>query len=342
MKRHLNTLFVMTQGAYVHKDNENVVVSVDRQEKLRLPIHTLGSIMCFGNIMFSPYLLGHCAENRVSVAFLTERGKYLARVEGTVKGNVLLRRHQYRMADATDTVGRIARQIVLGKIANSVGQVKRFMREHLSEGHYKVESALKTLRAVAKKVELVEDLDMLRGYEGEAAKAYFSIFDEMILKDKDSFRFTGRNRRPPLDRVNALLSFMYTVVLHDVQSGLEAVGLDPAVGYLHRDRPGRPGLALDLMEEFRPWLADRVALALINRGQLARDHFDSHEGGAVLLSEVGRKTLLTAYQNRKQEEVTHPFLGERVTIGTLFFVQALLFARFVRGELDAYPVFISR
>lgn len=342
MKRHLNTLFVMTQGAYVHKDNDNVVVSVERQERMRLPIHTLGSIVCFGNIMCSPYLLGHCAENRVSVAFLTERGRFLARVEGSTKGNVLLRRRQYRMADQESVVGEIVRQMVAGKIANSAAQVKRFQREHHPEGHPVAERTVKTFRTVLKKIDNVSDPDMLRGYEGEAAKAYFSIFDDMILRNKDSFRFAGRSRRPPLDRVNALLSFMYTIVLHDVQSGLETVGLDPAVGFLHRDRPGRPGLALDLMEEFRPWLADRVVLGLINHDQIRPKDFDEHESGAVLLNEDGRKTLLTAYQNRKQEEVRHPFLDERVTIGTLFFIQALLFARYVRVELDAYPVYIPR
>jgi CRISPR-associated protein Cas1 len=342
MKRHLNTLFVMTQGAYVHKDNDNVVVSVERQERMRLPIHTLGSIVCFGNIMCSPYLLGHCAENRVSVAFLTERGRFLARVEGSTKGNVLLRRRQYRMADQETMVGDIARQIVAGKIANTAAQVKRFQRERHPEGHVEAERTVKTFRTVLKKIENVSDPDMLRGYEGEAAKAYFSILDDMILRNKDSFHFTVRSRRPPLDRVNALLSFMYTIVLHDVQSGLETVGLDPAVGFLHRDRPGRPGLALDLMEEFRPWLADRVVLGLINHDQIKPNDFDEDESGAVLLNEDGRKILLTAYQNRKQEEVRHPYLDERVTIGTLFFIQPLLFARYVRGELDAYPVYIPR
>ncbi len=340
MKRHLNTLFVMTQGSYVHKDNDNVVVSVDRQERLRLPIHTLGSIVCFGNIMCSPFLLGHCADNRVSVAFLTEHGRYLARVEGATKGNVLLRRQQYRMADDIETSTRVAKQIVVGKIANTIMQVQRFIREH--GANVEVEGALKTLRTVAKKVERVNDIDALRGYEGEAAKAYFSVFNDFILNNKGEFSFSGRNRRPPLDRVNALLSFIYTIVLHDVQSGLETVGLDPAVGYLHRDRPGRPSLALDMMEEFRPWLADRVAIGLINRSQLRADDFEESQNGAVLLNDTGRKTLLSTYQNRKQEEIMHPFLGEKVTIGTLFFIQALLFARFVRGDLDAYPVYVPR
>ena len=205
-----------------------------------------------------------------------------------------------------------------------------------------MESAIKTMGIILRKLDVVDDLNAIRGYEGEAARAYFSVFDRRIVRNRDTFQFEGRSRRPPLDSANALLSFLYTIVLHDIQSALETVGLDPAVGYLHRDRPGRPGLALDLMEEFRPWLADRVALNLINRTQLTGRHFEKMETGAVLLTEEGRKILLTEYQNRKQEEVTHPFLDERVTIGTLFFTQALLFARFLRGDMDAYPAYIPR
>lgn len=342
MKRHLNTLFVMTQGAYVHRDNDNVVVSIEREERMRLPIHTLGSIVCFGNIMCSPFLLGHCADNRVSVAFLTENGRFLARVEGSTKGNVLLRREQYRQADDDRRTASIAGQIVLAKVANAANQIRRFVRDHSPEGDSEMEHALKTLRTVAAKIEQIDDVDMIRGYEGEAAKAYFGVFDRFIVGDRNAFRFEKRSRRPPMDRVNALLSFLYTIVLHDVQSALETVGLDPAVGYLHRDRPGRPGLALDIMEEFRPWLADRVALNLINRNQLTASDFDVVESGAVMLNDNGRKTLLTTYQNRKQEEVTHPYLDEKVTVGTLFFVQALLFARFIRGDIDAYPAYIPK
>lgn len=342
MKRHLNTLFVMTQGAYVHKDNDNVVVAIERQERMRLPIHTLGSIVCFGNVLCSPYLLGHCAENRVSVAFLTETGRFLARVEGNTKGNVLLRRRQYRLADDKIASANIARQIVQAKIANCSTQLKRFGRDHAPKGEPQMESAIKTMGIILRKLEMVDDLDAIRGYEGEAARTYFSVFDRRIVRNRETFQFEARSRRPPLDAVNALISFLYTIVLHDIQSALETVGLDPAVGYLHRDRPGRPGLALDLMEEFRPWLADRVALNLINRTQLTARHFENMETGAVLMNEDGRKILLTEYQNRKQEEVRHPFLDEQVTIGTLFFIQALLFARFLRGDIDAYPAYIPR
>lgn len=342
MKRHLNTLFVMTQGAYVHKDNDNVVVSIDHEERLRLPIHTLGSVVCFGNVLCSPYLLGHCAENRVAVAFLTEHGRFLARVDGSTRGNVLLRRQQYRLSDDAAATTSIARWIVEGKIANTLGQLRRFAREHRSEPHPEVEAAIRTLQTIGTTIKTVGETDTLRGYEGEAARAYFGVFDVLVTHKCDTFGFAGRSRRPPLDPTNALLSFLYTIVLHDVQSALETVGLDHAVGYLHRDRPGRPGLALDLMEEFRPWLADRIALTLINREQLREQDFDRHENGAVMLNENGRKTVLETYQNRKQEEIMHPFLDEKVTIGMLFFVQALLFARFVRGDLDAYPPFMPR
>ena len=342
MKRHLNTLFVMTQGAYLHKDNDNIVVSIEREERMRLPVHTIGSVVCFGNVLCSPFLLGHCAENRVAVAFLTEQGRFLARVEGTTKGNVLLRRRQYRIADDERASVDISRGIVQAKVANAAGQLKRFLRDHPEEAHADVRDALKTIRIVSAKVELIESLDAIRGYEGEAARAYFGAFGHLIVQNREAFAFRSRTRRPPMDRVNALLSFVYTIVLHDVQSALETVGLDPAVGYLHRDRPGRPGLALDLMEEFRPWLADRTVLNLINRSQLVPSAFETKESGAVLLNEDGRKAVLSTYQNRKQEEVTHPYLNEKVTIGTLFFVQALLFARFLRGDIDAYPAYIPR
>jgi CRISP-associated protein Cas1 len=342
MKRHLNTLFVTSQGAYVHRDNDNVVVNIEREERVRLPIHTLGSIVCFGNVLCSPPLLGHCAENRVSVSFLTEHGRFLARVQGPSHGNVLLRRQQYRLADNEDATRQIASWIVGAKVASSRTQLRRFVRDHHPEGFQPVDSACQKLVEVARRVAGSDSVDAIRGHEGDAARIYFSVFNHLILEKTGAFRFCGRSRRPPLDRINALLSFIYTIVLHDVQAALETVGLDPAVGYLHRDRPGRPGLALDLMEEFRPWLADRVILNLVNREQLTASDFESLESGAVLLNEAGRKTLLTSYQNRKKEDVKHPFLGETVSIGKLFFVQALLFARFVRGDIDAYPPYIPK
>jgi CRISPR-associated protein Cas1 len=342
MKRHLNTLFVTTQGAYLHRDNDNIVVSVDREERLRLPVHNLGSIICFGRVLCTPSLLGHCAENGVAVSFLSEHGRFLARVDGPAHGNVLVRRRQYRMSDDQACTTEIARWIVSAKLTNARSQLVRQIRERALPQDSQVGVASRRLRVILKSVSSAGDVDAIRGHEGEAARVYFSCFDSLIRSEDPRFRFESRSRRPPLNRVNALLSFIYTILLHDVQSATDAVGLDPAVGYLHRDRPGRPGLALDLMEEFRPWLADRLAAALINRNQISADDFETVESGAVMLDESGRKTLLTAYQNRKQEETYHPFLDEKVTIGSLFFVQALLLARFVRGEIDAYPPFMPR
>lgn len=342
MKRHLNTLFVTTQGAYLHRDNDNIVVSVNREERLRLPVHNLGSIICFGNVLCTPALLGHCAENGVAVSFLTENGRFLARVDGPAHGNVLVRRRQYRLADDATCTTNIARWIVSAKLINAKTQLQRQLRDSALPQQSGLGESVRTLRTILKSVSANSDADSIRGYEGEGARVYFSSFDTFIRSEDPRFRFESRSRRPPLNRVNALLSFVYTILLHDMLSAIDAVGLDPAVGYLHRDRPGRPGLALDLMEEFRPWLADRLATTLINRNQVGVDDFESMESGAVLLDAEGRKTLLTAYQNRKQEEVHHPFIDEKVTIGSLFFVQALLFARFVRGEIDAYPPFMPR
>lgn len=341
MKRHLNTLFVTTQGAYLRKDNDNVVVSVDREDVLRLPVHALGGIICFGNVLCSPFLLGHCAENRISVSFLTEHGRFLARVAGSTQGNVLLRRAQYRIADDEQRSAEIARWIVEAKVANCLSVLNRFTRDH-PDASEELASTITSLKRIIRSIEAAEGLEEIRGHEGEAARTYFGVFDRLILSGDEGFSFAGRSRRPPLDRTNALLSFLYTILAHDVRSALEAVGLDPAVGYLHRDRPGRPGLALDLMEEHRSWLVDRLTLSLINRGQIRAGDFDIQQSGATLLTEGGRKKVLVAYQERKQRELIHPFLNEKIHVGTIFFVQALLFARYVRGELDQYPGYFWR
>jgi CRISPR-associated protein Cas1 len=343
MKKHLNTLFVTTQGAYLNKEGETVVVNVEKEVKLQLPIHTIGGIICFGNVMCSPYLLGFCAEKDVAVSFLTENGRFLARVQGPVSGNVLLRREQYRRADNPVATAHIVKSILTGKLANSRSVLKRALRDHPD----KIDT--EAVRTAADKIGYTLDrlqeeltLDVLRGIEGEAARAYFSVFDHLIIAQKQDFYFKERNRRPPLDRVNCLLSFLYTLVLHDVRSALETTGLDPAVGFLHRDRPGRPGLALDMMEEFRPFLADRMALSMINLNQLKPEGFATVESGAVIMDDETRKTLLTTYQKRKQDTIDHPFLNEKVTIGILFYTQALLMARFLRGDIDGYPPFIWR
>ena len=343
MKKHLNTLFVTTQGAYLAKERETVLVRVDNETKLRLPIHTLGGIVCFGNVGCSPYLMAHCAENDVGLSFLSEYGRFLARVQGPVSGNVLLRRKQYRMADDIKASAKVAYFILTGKLANCRTVLQRAIRDHGDK--IDKESIEKTSRHISHALKSIHSdvsLDVLRGIEGDAAKRYFSVFDHLITSQKTDFSFAGRNRRPPLDKVNCLLSFVYTLLLHDVRSALEAVGLDPQVGFLHRDRPGRPSLALDMMEEFRPFFADRLVLSIINLNKVQKKGFKKSQTGAVLMNEEARKDLLTAYQKRKQDEITHPYLGDKVTVGLLFHLQGLLFARYLRGDLNGYPSFIWR
>ena len=285
--------------------------------------------------------MGFCAENGVGVSFLTEHGRFLARVQGPVSGNVLLRREQYRRADDPQASADIARAVLTGKIANSRTVLQRALRDHADKmASSEVAFAVKRLSNHLDLLNQEIPLDALRGFEGDAAHIYFSVFDHLIIAQKETFSFLERNRRPPLDNVNALLSFLYTLLVHDIRSALEVVGLDPAVGFLHRDRPGRPSLALDLMEEFRPFLADRLALSLINRQQIHAGGFQQSDSGAILMTDETRKTVLVAYQERKQEEILHPFLEEKVTIGLLFHTQALLMARYLRGDLDGYPPFI--
>ena len=341
MKKHLNTLFVTTQGAYLAKEGETVVVKAEQEVRLRIPVHTLGGIVCFGNVGCSPFLMGFCAENGVGISFLSERGRFLARVQGPVSGNVLLRREQYRKADDPAFSAAMARSVLIGKIANCRTVLQRALRDHSEKlDAYQIADTVKRLNNHLELLNREQSLDILRGLEGDAAHIYFSVFDHLIVSQKDAFSFHERNRRPPLDNVNCLLSFIYTLLAHDIRSALECVGLDPAVGFLHRDRPGRPSLALDLMEEFRPFLADRLALSLINLRQVQDKGFIKTDTGAVLMNDDTRKTLLVAYQERKQEEIYHPFLDEKVTIGILFHIQALLLARYLRGDLDGYPPFI--
>ncbi|MBW7897417.1 CRISPR-associated endonuclease Cas1 [Candidatus Brocadiaceae bacterium B188] len=341
MKRHLNTLFITTQGAYLAKEGETVVVKVDGEVKLTIPVHTLGGIVCFGQVSCSPYLMGFCAENGVAISFLTENGGFLAKVQGPVSGNVLLRREQYRRADDTQTSAIIARAILTGKIANCRTVLQRALRDHAEKVDADaISQASQRLVLSMKRLQTEDTLDILRGIEGESANVYFEVFNHLITSQKNDFVFQERNRRPPLDKVNCLLSFLYTLLMHDVRSALETVGLDPAVGFLHRDRPGRYGLALDLMEEFRPFIADRLTLSLINLCQVQAKGFQKKESGAVWMDDDTRKSVLVAYQKRKQEEIVHPFLDEKVTIGLLFHTQALLMARYLRGDMDNYPPFI--
>jgi CRISPR-associated protein Cas1 len=343
MKKLLNNLYVTTQGAYLSKDGETVTVRVDGETRLKVPIHTLGGIVCFGNVACSPFLMGFCAENGVGLSFLTEYGRFLARVQGPVSGNVLLRREQYRRADDPVFSAGMARMVLMGKIANSRTVLQRAMRDHGDKDSMDTEKLGLAVQRLTSYLDLLEKdnhLDVVRGFEGDAAHTYFSVFDQLVVAQKDDFPFAERNRRPPLDNVNCLLSFIYTLLVHDIRSALEVVGLDPAVGFLHRDRPGRPGLALDIMEEFRPFLADRLALSLINLKQVQAKGFNRMDSGAVIMNDEIRKTVLVAYQERKREEINHPFIDEKVSIGMLFHVQALLLARYLRGDLDGYPPFI--
>lgn len=344
MKQLLNTLFVTTQESYLSRKGDTVLVSVEQQTLLRVPIHTLSSIVCFGNIRCSPFLMGLCGENNVHLSFLTENGRFMARVHGPVNGNVLLRKEQYRRSDDLQDSAEIARSIVLGKIANCRVVIQRALRDRVNDSISAdlLNRALNDLAYLLEKLKSPTELDTVRGIEGMAANTYFSTFDHLITTNKETFYFRDRNRRPPLDNVNALLSFVYTLLVHDINSALEAVGLDPAVGFLHRDRPGRPSLALDIMEEFRPYLADRFVLSLINRQQVKASGFIKTESRAVNMDDDTRKTILVAWQKRKQEELIHPFLQEKIKIGLLPHVQAMLMARYLRGDLDGYPPFLWR
>lgn len=338
MKKYMNTLFVTTQGAYLHKEGESIVVSVERENRLRVPIHTLGGVVCFGNVMCSPFLMHHCAQNEVLVSFLSENGRFLARVTGPSHGNVRMRRRQYRMADDAVSCVDLARAILLGKAANARTVLQRALRDHAGKaGLDDVSAVVDRVSMLMRGIENEQDLDAIRGREGDISRLYFSVFDHLITSQKESFSFVGRSRRPPMDNMNALLSFIYTLLAHDCTGALEAVGLDLQVGFLHRDRSGRPSLALDMMEEFRPFFADRLALSLVNLRQVQANGFRKTESGAVEMTDDTRKALLIAYQKRKQEEMVHPFLGESAPLGIFFHLQALLLARHIRGDLDGYP-----
>jgi CRISPR-associated protein Cas1 len=344
VRRHLNTVFVTSSGAYVRKDGANIVVEVDNVERLRAPGHLVGGVVAFGRVNFSSALMGWCLEQGVTITHLSENGRFLARVEGAVSGNVLLRREQYRRGDDPTASAAIVRTIVVAKIVNQRNVLRRALRDHsdaLSQcAQSELEGAEARLTDCARRAERPQDVDMLRGAEGEAAAVYFGVFDHLVLPKNDFIRFSGRSRRPPLDPVNALLSFLYTLLTHDCRSALETVGLDPALGFLHALRPGRPSLALDLVEEFRAHLADRLALSLINRGQIGSSGFRRLDNGAVLLSDDARKEVLVAWQDRKKDELVHPYLDERTTVGLLPHVQAQLLARTLRGDLAHYPPMI--
>ena len=340
MRTFLNTLYVTSEEAYLSLDGGNVVVSCHKTEMGRVPLHTLEGIVCFSYAGASPALMGECGRQGVDLSFFSPRGQFLARTVGEEQGNVLLRQTQYRISDSEAQSCRYARYFILGKVYNSRWVLERATRDHPQR--VPVEQLKRTsaqLAAALPLLETCEDLDQLRGLEGEAAQRYFDCFDALILQQHEEFCFTSRNRRPPTDNVNALLSFAYSLLARDCAAALESVGLDPYVGFLHRARPGRCSLALDLMEELRAVYADRFVLSCINQKVLTGKQFQKQENGAVLLTDDGRRAFLNAWQTKKREEITHPFLKEKLPWGLVPYVQALLLARTLRGDLELYPPF---
>lgn len=341
MKHLLNTLYVTGENTYLSLDGENVLVNREKEVVARFPLHTLESIVSFSYPGASPALMGACAERGINLSFCSPRGRFLARTVGESHGNVLLRREQYRRADEEKAATRIARGFIFGKVYNARWSIERTKRDHgLRVDVQALENASMMLKAYLPELLQVEAPDTLRGVEGLAAKAYFAVFDHLILNNKETFYFRGRSRRPPLDPLNALLSFAYSLLANDCAAALEAVGLDSYVGFLHTDRPGRRSLALDLMEELRPCIADRFALSLVNGRQIQAKDFSFRENGSVLLTDEGRKTFLSAWQGHKRQEITHPYLKEKLPWGLVPHIQAQLLARFLRGDMDAYPPFL--
>jgi CRISP-associated protein Cas1 len=340
MKKLGNVLYVTTPEAFLFLDGETVVVKKDEAISMRLPLHNLENIVCFNYPGISPALMGACAERSIGLSFLKPSGRFLARVTGRVKGNLLLRKKQFELAKKEEFCISIAACFLLGKIANSRKVIDRAIRDHaMLVDVPALRSASEFLKDTLQDIQTAESLDELRGLEGSAAKQYFKVFGNLILQQQDEFEFKERSRRPPLDNMNSLLSFLYTLLTYEVASALEVVGLDPYAGFLHADRPGRPSLALDVMEEMRPVFADRLALSLVNRKQISGKGFVRKESGGILMDEETRKTVLTAWQSRKQEEIVHPYLKERIPFGLIPHVQALLLARYLRRDLDAYPPF---
>ncbi len=340
MKKLLNTLYVTTEGAYLRKDGETIAVEIDGTVRARAPAHLLGQIVCFGQVAVSPALMGFASDAGISVAWLGYSGKLMARIEGPQTGNVLLRRAQHEATKAANALP-VARAVVAAKIANQRAVLRRHLRDYPDTcGGDVVDAAQRRLLDAARFALSADDLDALRGYEGEAGRAYWSAFPSLIRNPEPVFTFTGRNRRPPRDAVNATLSFLYVLCALNTRAACESHGLDPQMGFLHRDRPGRMSLALDLMEEMRAPLADRVCLSLINRRQLTSSSFRHEETGAVLLNDAGRKAVLESYQARKRTELRHPWLDERIALGLVPQVQAQLLARHLRGDIDAYPAWI--
>ena len=341
MKKLLNTLYVTTPDAYLSLDGENIVLLQDKSELGRVPLHNLEGIVCFGYRGVSPALMGACAERGIGLCFLTPHGRFLSRISGPVSGNVILRKTQYFQAEDERRSLEIAKSFLLGKIYNGRWCLERLKRDHpMRINQERLDSAIRQMLHSIAELEKAQTREELMGIEGIAAKAYFGEFSQMILRNEESFSFDGRNRRPPLDPVNAMLSFAYTLLGNEIAGALEAVGLDPAVGYLHTIRPGRASLALDMLEELRAPLADRFVVTQINLGIFNEKDFLKKENGAVFMTDDARKRFLSAWQKRKQETIVHPYLKEKIPWGMAAYAQALLLARYLRGDLDAYPPFL--
>ncbi|MGD0338616.1 MAG: type I-C CRISPR-associated endonuclease Cas1c [Bacteroidota bacterium] len=339
MKKHLNTLYITSDDAYISKERETFVVEVNNEKVFQAPIHSIENIVCFGFKPLTPALMAFCAENGVGISYLSETGKFLARVYGAQQGNVLLRKAQYAIADSEPESLSIARPIVAAKVTNYRSLLLRHQRNHPDDCPDNVVSVATAMGNRLAEIQKSASLDELRGHEGECAAMYFGVLSLLITAQQEDFTFTLRTKRPPLDPANALLSFLYAILANDVRSALETTGLDPQVGFLHQIRPGRPSLSLDIMEEFRAYLGDRIMLNLINLKQVTKKDFEIRESGEVRMSDDARKTVIMAYQKRKQEEITHPFLGEKMTIGLLPHIQAQLLARYIRGDISDYPPF---
>ena len=336
MRKLQNTLYITTQGSYLHKERETLVVEQERKKVAQLPVHSIGHIFCFGNVLVSPFLLGFCGENNVNLAFFTENGRYLGRLQGRQSGNVLLRRAQYRVSEQNPVP--IARNIIAAKIQASKRVLQRQIRNYGENAA--IQSAVDALNISLRQLKGAAELDVVRGIEGDAASRYFAVFGRLIRQKE--FSFDGRNRRPPRDPVNALLSLLYSILGKEISGALQSVGLDPQVGFLHADRPGRDSLAQDILEEFRAWWIDRLVLSLVNRKQIQISDFVIEASGAVQLKDDSRKHLFQALQAKKQEKIIHPYIQEEIEIGLLPHIQALLLARHLRGDLAQYPPFLMR
>ncbi len=342
MRKLLNVLYVTNEDAYLSKDGEDISIRISDQKPIKIPSHNLEGIVCFGYQGASTKLMAMCAKKNIGMSFHTPFGKFLCRVQGRVSGNILLRKKQYKISDDENKSCLIAKNFIIGKLVNYKNVLNRFKRDYRDKFDENMRRSIEYLSDTIKSVSKSEDLNSLRGLEGIGSKYYFDVFDNLILVDNKSFRFDSRNKRPPLDRVNALLSFVYVILSHDIESSLESVGLDPQAGFLHRDRPGRSGLALDMMEELRSYLCDRFVLKLINTRVIKENDFIVKENGSVFILEDARKNILTAWQKRKKDFIIHPFLNEKIEVGLIPYVQSLLLARYLRGDLEEYPPYLMK